>query len=68
MPNDIQTFANLKWYSQLYSYELEVDHEIDPDLPQSQPEVKQHHNDVNTKVAESGGMTMLDVGRWTSIR
>ena len=62
VPNVIQTFTGLQGFSQLYDNKLEVDHKIDPDLPLSQPEAKQHHNNVNMKAAENGGMMMLDIG------
>ena len=52
-PNDIPTYTNNK---------LEIDHKIDPDLPLSQPEVKQHHIDASTKLAKNSGMTTMDVG------
>ena len=62
-PNDIPTFIDLQGFLQLYDNELEVNNEIDPDLPLSQPEANQHYIDANIKVAGNGGMTTMDVGR-----
>ena len=60
-PNDIPTFTNLQGFLKLYNNELEIDNEIDPDLPLSQPEAEQHHIDASTKVAGNRGMMTMDV-------
>ena len=46
-----------------YNDELEVDNEIDPDLPLSQPEAEQHEINESTKVVKNGEMMAMDVGR-----
>ena len=61
--NDIPTFTNLQGFLQLYNDKLEVDNEIDPDLPLPQPDAEQHHIDASTKVSKNKGMTTMDVGR-----